>query len=142
GDRINGHLGEQHIGAANKEIVHPVKAVAHRRIVGGCRAAHVVVLVVPADSPGRAGAQRRVLVIVIAEVGCGAISIGGVGRVVNLDHPAGATAGDRDPVVVASPVSDRRVHELGPVGVADLVDVVRGGGGGRIERARSNGIVI
>ena len=98
---------------------------------------------IPGDPTARAGAQRGVLVVVIAEVCRGAVSIGGIGRVVNLDHPARATTGDRDPVVVAAPVSYRRVHQLGAVRVADLVDIVRGAGrGGRVERAGSEGIAI
>src|SRR2546425_571391 len=48
-DGIDGQLRKEHVGAADEEIVYPVQAVTHRRVVGSRRPLHVVVLVKPGD---------------------------------------------------------------------------------------------
>src|SRR5207245_6152092 len=76
-------------------------------------------------SPDGARSTAGVLCVVVAHVRRATGPVGGKRRVVDLDHATEPAAGDCDLVVVAAPVRDARVPGLGPVGVADLVHVVR-----------------
>ena len=124
-DGVDGQLREQLIVAADEVVVDPVERVAHGRIVGvGAEAeGALVVLVEPVVAAHRTGPRGRVLIIVVAGVGGSTGAVRGKGGVIDLDDATRSARGDGDPEVVAAAVRHAGVLGLGPVDVAQLMDI-------------------